>query len=58
MQVKSFLLTLGLGMAGGAAAAMILPKQPQVKQAVNKAADAVENAVETAKDSLTGSCKH
>ncbi len=54
MQVKSFLLTLGLGMAGGAVAAAMLPKQPQVKQAVTKAADSIENAVESAKDSLVG----
>ncbi|MBR4700484.1 MAG: hypothetical protein IKP19_02100 [Oscillospiraceae bacterium] len=55
MQVKSFLLTLGLGMVGGAVAATMLPKQPQVKQAVTKAADSIENAVESAKDSLVGS---
>lgn len=54
MQVKSFLLTLGLGMVGGAVAATVLPKQPQVKQAVTKAADSIETAVETAKDSLVG----
>ena len=56
MQVKTFFLTLGLGMVGGAVAATVLPKQPQVRQAVTKAADSIENAVETAKDSLTGSC--
>lgn len=55
MQVKSFLLTLGLGMAGGAAAVTLLPKKPQVRQAVTKAADTIENAVESAKDSLVGS---
>ena len=55
MQVKTFFLTLGLGMVGGAVAATMLPKQPQVKQAVTKAADSIENAVETAKDSLVGS---
>lgn len=55
MQVKSFLLTLGLGMVGGAAAVTMLPKKPQVRQAVTKAADSIENAVESAKDSLVGS---
>ncbi len=55
MQVKSLLLTLGLGMAGGAVAAAMLPKQPRVRQAVTKAADSIENAVESAKDSLVGS---
>ncbi len=54
MQVKGFMLTLGLGMAAGAAAATILPRQPQVRQAVTKAADSVENAVETAKDAICG----
>lgn len=52
MQIKSFLWTLGLGMAGGVAAAVLLPKNPQVKQAVTKAADAVENAATQAKDSM------
>lgn len=52
MQVKTFLWTLGLGMAGGVAAAVLLPKNPQVKQAVNKAADAVETAAESAKETL------
>ena len=56
MQVKTFFLTLGLGMVGGAVAATVLPKQPQVQQAVSKAADSIENAVQTAKDSLTGNC--
>lgn len=56
MKVKGFLLTLGLGMVGGAVAAAVLPKQPQVRQAVTKAADSIETAVETAKDSLVGGC--
>lgn len=54
MQVKSFVLTLGLGMVAGAAAATVLPRQPQVRQAVTKAADSVENAVEMAKDTICG----
>jgi hypothetical protein len=41
-------------MVAGAAAATILPRQPQVRQAVTKAADSVENAVETAKDAICG----
>lgn len=55
MKVTSFLWTLGLGMVGGAVAATVLPKQPKVRQAVTKTADSIENAVETAKNSLTGS---
>ena len=56
MKIKGFLWTLGLGMVGGAVAAAVLPKQPQVKQAVSRAADAIENAVEQTKDSLVGGC--
>ena len=52
MTIKGFALTLGLGMVGGAVAATVLPKQPQVKKAVSKAADTVENAVESAKNAL------
>ncbi len=54
MTVKSFAWGLGLGMLGGAVAASVLPKQPQVRQAVTKAADTVENAVETAKSAIIG----
>lgn len=54
MTIKGFALTLGLGMVGGAVAAAVLPKQPQVRQAVNKAASAVENAVESAKTAVCG----
>ena len=53
MTIKGFVLTLGLGMVGGAVAATVLPKQPQVQKAVSKAADAVENAAETAKNALS-----
>ncbi|MBQ6160285.1 MAG: hypothetical protein IJK24_05010 [Oscillospiraceae bacterium] len=54
MTVKGFALTLGLGMVGGAVAAAVLPKQPQVRRAVSKAADTVEGAVETAKTAICG----
>ena len=39
-------------MVGGAVAAALLPTQPQVKKAVSKAAETVENAVESAKNAL------
>lgn len=52
MKLTGYLWMLGLGMVGGAAAAMILPKQPAVKQAVTQAADSITNAVETAKDAI------
>ena len=57
MTVKGFVLTLGLGMAGGAVAAAVLPKQPCVRQAVSKAADSVETAVEAAKNVVCGNSK-
>lgn len=50
MQVKSFVLTMGAGIAVGAAAAIVLPKNRQVRQAVNMAADTIENAAVQAKD--------
>lgn len=54
MEVKCFALTLGLGMVGGAVATSLLSRQPQVRQAVNKAADTVENAAEAVKDTICG----
>ena len=55
MTIKGFVLGLGLGMVGGAAAAAILPKQPAVRQAVTRAADSVETAVQSARDAIIGS---
>ncbi|MBQ1371690.1 MAG: hypothetical protein IIY70_02045 [Oscillospiraceae bacterium] len=54
MTIKGFALTLGLGMVGGAVAATVLPKQPQVRNAVSMAADTVENAIESAKSAVMG----
>ena len=54
MQIKSFAITLALGMAAGAAAAMVLPKQPQVRRAVCRAADGIETAAQQARDSVCG----
>ena len=54
MTTNGFVWGWGLGMVGGAVAAVVLPKQPQVRQAVTKAADTVENAVETAKTAMIG----
>ena len=41
MQVRSFLLTLGLGMAAGGTVALMLPRQSGVRREAQKAADAV-----------------
>ena len=40
MQVRSFLLTLGLGMAAGGTVALMLPRQSGVRREAQKAADA------------------
>lgn len=56
MTIKGFAFALGLGMVGGAVAATVLPKQPQVRSAVSMAADSVENAVESAKTAICGQC--
>ncbi len=45
MQAKSFLLTLGLGMAAGGAVALMLPQQSQVRKTAQKAVDAMEQGV-------------
>ena len=43
MQVRSFLLTLGLGMAAGGTVALMLPRQSGVRREAQKAADAAED---------------
>ena len=45
MQVRSFLLTLGLGMAAGGTVALMLPRQSGVRREAQKAADAVEQTI-------------
>lgn len=54
MTIKGFAFALGLGMVGGAVAATVLPKQPQVRSAVSMAADTMENAIESAKSAMIG----
>ena len=46
MQIKSFLVTLGLGMVGGAAALAVVSRQPKARKAVCKAAETVSQTVE------------
>ncbi len=53
MNVKGWAVTMGLGVAAGAVAAMMLPKQSAAHKAVRKAACAVEDAAMNAKDKLT-----
>ena len=44
MKMKGIAITLGIGAAVGAVAAMMLPKQSTARKLVNKAADKVEDA--------------
>ena len=53
MQMKGLALSMGLGAAAGAVAAMMLPKQSNARKLVNKAADKVESAVQTVTNKLT-----
>ena len=52
MQVRSFLLTLGLGMASGGTVALMLPRQSGVRREAQKAADAVEQTITDAVQKL------
>ena len=45
MQVKGFLLTLGLGMAAGSAVALMLPQQSKVRKTAQRAVDSVEQSI-------------
>ena len=48
MQVKSFLLTMGAGIAVGALGAMMLPKNSEVYQFTNDAASTIKQEAEKA----------
>lgn len=52
MQVRSFLMTMGAGVAMGALGAMMLPKNSGVYKQTKKAANAIRREAETAIDSL------
>ncbi len=52
MQMRSFFLSAGLGMAAGAAVILMLPTQSPVRQAANRAAKSVEQAVQKAADTM------
>ena len=53
MKFRNIVLTMGIGAAAGAVAAMMLPKQSTARKLVNKAADKVESAVQTVTNKLT-----
>ena len=44
MKMKGWAITMGIGAAVGAVAAMMLPKQSTARKLVSKAADKVEDA--------------
>ena len=45
LKVKTFLLTLGVGMVAGGAVALLLPPQSPVRSTMQKAVDSVEQSV-------------
>jgi len=55
MQIKSFALTMGLGVAVGALGALMLPKDSEVYQTANKAAKSIKCEAEKAIQSMSAS---
>ena len=53
MQMKGWAITLGVGAAAGAVAAMMLPRQSAARRLVNKAACAVEDAAAKIGDKIS-----
>ena len=45
MQAKSFLLTLGLGMAAGGAAVLLIPQNSKARKTAQKAIDTMEQSI-------------
>lgn len=55
MQMRGWVITMGLGAAAGAVAVMMLPKQNPARKLAKKAAVTVEDAVSQVSDKLTQS---
>lgn len=53
MRMTGWALTMGVGMAAGAVAAMMLPNRSTARKMVSKAADAVEDVAQDALDMVT-----
>ena len=53
MNMRNFAITMGIGVAAGAVAAMMLPKQSTTRRLVNKAANKVEDAVHQVTNKVT-----
>lgn len=48
MEMKSFLVTMGVGIAAGATAALMLPRHSKVRKVAQSAADSVEDVISRA----------
>lgn len=55
MQVKSFLATMGVGLAVGALGAMMLPKNSEVYRMANNAAKTIQQEAQRAVSAVTSS---
>lgn len=53
MKLSGIALTMGVGAAVGAVAAMMLPKQSTTRKLINKAANKVEDAAWTLGDKMS-----
>lgn len=53
MAIKGWAVSMGVGIAAGAVAAMMLPRQSTARKLVNKAASAVEDAAQQVTGKLT-----
>ncbi len=54
MEVKSFIASLGLGMAAGAAAVLMMPKQSQAYRMADDAAQTIKMEAGKMLDSMRG----
>lgn len=53
MAIKGWMVSMGVGLAAGAVAAVMLPRQSTARKLVNKAATAVEDAAQQVTGKLT-----
>ena len=53
MKVKGWMVSMGIGMAAGAVASMMLPRDSSARKLVNKAADKVEDTAKQLAGKLT-----
>lgn len=53
MQLRSFLMTMGAGVAVGALGAMMLPKNSELYQSASSAASTIKREAEKAIDALS-----